>query len=216
MSGLRSALIVLTVFLVIGLTGTAMFKAFTQANEPDEIACQPMADNPKRIFLPAGAKAANFKLTSAEGHVVELKKMLKDKPVLVEFFATWCPHCQHSAPVLNELHQQFGDDVQFLAVNSGDRPNEPSTSEEYQREHHIEYPVLNRPSDETMDHYCIQGFPTFALVDKTGKVTWSQAGSLKDGLLNDLLSEFKQLGIDTSEYKAADAAEAVEAPEAVH
>lgn len=202
MSGLRNGLIVLTVFLVIGLTGVAMFNAFTQADEPDEIACQPFPNNPKRVFLPVGAKAANFKLTSAAGHMVELKKMLKDKPVLVEFFATWCPHCQHSAPILNDLHQTFGDDIQFLAVNSGDRPNTPSTSDQYKHDHHIQYPVLNRPSSETMDHYCVQGFPSFALINKRGKVLWAQSGSLKSGLLNDLLAEFGKIGVDVSAYQA--------------
>lgn len=203
MSGLRSAFIVLTAFLAIGLTGAAFFNAFsTGENAPDEIACQPLPQNPKRHFLPVGAKAANFKLTSANGSIVELKKLIKEKPVLVEFFATWCPHCQHSAPVLNQLHQQYGDQIQFLAVNSGDRPNTPSTSEEYQAHHHIQYPVLNRPSADTQDHYCVEGFPTFVLVDQHSKVLWAKSGGLKGDLLKDMLGELKDLGIDTRNFKA--------------
>ena len=39
------------------------------------------------------------------------------KPVLLEVFATWCPHCQHEVSVLNPLFHQYGDKVHFVAVS---------------------------------------------------------------------------------------------------
>jgi thiol-disulfide isomerase/thioredoxin len=217
MSGLRSAFIVLTALLAIGLTGAAFFNAFsTDEKAPDEIACQPLPSNPKRHFLPVGSNAANFKLTSANGNMIELKKMLKEKPVLVEFFATWCPHCQHSAPALNELHKLYGNKVQLLAVNAGDRPNTPSTSDEYKSHHHIQYPVLNLPSADTQDHYCVEGFPTFVLVDKHSKVLWAKSGGLKGSLLHDLLGELNKIGIDTADFKEPPAPTAAAHQPAAH
>ncbi|MCB2205870.1 TlpA family protein disulfide reductase [bacterium] len=39
------------------------------------------------------------------------------KPVLLEFWATWCKPCMHAVPHLNELQKEFGDRVQFVAIS---------------------------------------------------------------------------------------------------
>ncbi|MFF0578756.1 thioredoxin [Streptosporangium saharense] len=45
-----------------------------------------------------------------------------DKPVLVDFWAEWCPPCRMIAPVLNEIETEYGDRVTIAKINSDDYP----------------------------------------------------------------------------------------------
>ncbi|MFF4988457.1 thioredoxin [Streptosporangium saharense] len=45
-----------------------------------------------------------------------------DKPVLVDFWAEWCPPCRMIAPVLDEIETEYGDRVTIAKINSDDYP----------------------------------------------------------------------------------------------
>ena len=51
-----------------------------------------------------------------------LEKALKDKKVLLNFWASWCTACIQELPELRELKQKYGDDVVFVAINAGEKP----------------------------------------------------------------------------------------------
>ena len=77
------------------------------------------------------------------------KVLASDGKVLVEFFATWCPHCQRMAPVIDELAEREGD----VAVYCVDVDKEP----------------------ELANTYAPDGFPTFVVFD-AGEVVKSATG----------------------------------------
>lgn len=138
--------------------------------------CAPRKDNPQRLILPIGAQVVDFELGDLDGTPVQLGKLLANGPVLLEFFATWCPHCQHSVDALHHLH----DDgvVQVIGVNSGEKPGQPSTARTFKVEYDIPYPILDKPASTLLDNYCLQGFPLFYLLDTTGTVIWHHTGTL--------------------------------------
>lgn len=131
-----------------------------------------------QTLLPDGSSAPPFELKDLDGKSIALSDFRDQKLVLLEFFATWCPHCQHSVPMLNKLQKTYAKQLQVLAINAGDTQGTPSTAPAFQQQFHIAYPILDSPSSQLLNMYHISGFPTFYLVDKRGNIIWSHAGTL--------------------------------------
>jgi thioredoxin 1 len=87
-----------------------------------------------------------------------------EKPVLVDFFATWCGPCQMMQPVLQELAARMGDRVTIIKIDVDRNPLVAST-------------------------YHIQGVPTFMLF-RNGEVLWRQSGVMSVSQLEQVINHF--------------------------
>ncbi len=201
---MRAILIGVTVLLFLGLGGYAIYSTLNKPPEkvpPEELTfeermagCDDYMGRPDRKIMAEGAKAFEFDMTSIDDQPVVLKKLLKKSPVLVELFASWCPHCQASVPAVKEINTLFQDKVSIVAINAGDSSEEPSTSKAFRDEYKITYPILERPSQALKDQYCLTSFPTFYLLDKEGLVIWRHVGSLEAEGLSELKKKIKENG----------------------
>lgn len=86
-----------------------------------------------------------------------------DKPVLIDFFATWCGPCQMMGPILQAVKQELGDDVSILKVDV----------DQYQ---------------DLASRYQVQGVPTFALF-KNGELLWKESGAKPKEVLVDIIKQ---------------------------
>jgi len=89
-----------------------------------------------------------------------------DKPVLVDFFATWCGPCKMMSPILQQVKQSLGDAVTIIKVDVDKNPQAASA-------------------------YGIQGVPTLILF-KNGKVLWRQSGVVQANMLVNVLKQHQQ------------------------
>lgn len=167
--GLKKATLVL-----IGLYGLVVGGIAINSKIPEKPPAPPVTLPP----LQEGAVAPEFTLKDLDEHPVSLKDFRNRKMVLLEFFATWCPHCQHSVSALKALHQNHAAKLQVLAVNAGDQANSPSTAFAFRQYYQISYPILERPAKPMLDAYQVSGFPTMYLIDRQGKVVWNHVGAL--------------------------------------
>ncbi|MGD2217403.1 MAG: TlpA disulfide reductase family protein [Gemmatimonadales bacterium] len=71
----------------------------------------------ERIGIAIGATPAAVEIEDLEGNPVDLGDYIGGgKPLLVEFWATWCPLCEALEPAMLAAHSKYGDDVDFLVV----------------------------------------------------------------------------------------------------
>ncbi|WP_072681773.1 protein disulfide oxidoreductase [Arcobacter sp. LA11] len=94
----------------------------------------------------------------------------KDKPILVHFWATWCPVCKVEAPNIEKISKDY--EVITIAVQSGDK-------EEIQRyldERDLSFKVVNDKDGFYSRKFNIKVFPTTLIYDKNRNLKFSEVG----------------------------------------
>jgi thiol-disulfide isomerase/thioredoxin len=95
---------------------------------------------------------------------------LKGKPVLVEFWATWCPPCRKSIPHLNEIYSKYkAQGLQIVGITDEDE----RTVKKFQEKIPMDYNVAINTPQSIYKQFGIDEIPTAFLVDKSGKVVWT-------------------------------------------
>jgi cytochrome c biogenesis protein CcmG, thiol:disulfide interchange protein DsbE len=107
------------------------------------------------------------------------------KPMIVEFWATWCPPCRESIPHLNEIYAKYKDKgLLVVGITDEDR----AKILKFEKEVPIEYSVGLDNGGKYAKPFGIQGIPHAVLVDKSGKVVWEgHPMSLKDSQIEEIL-----------------------------
>jgi len=68
------------------------------------------------IGLEVGTTAPAAKLETLDGKPADLGEYVGKKPVLLEFWATWCSNCAELEPTMKAMHAKYGDRVAFVGV----------------------------------------------------------------------------------------------------
>jgi len=149
------------------------------------------------VLLPVGSTAPNFTLKTPQGQSISLSDY-RGKAVLLEFFATWCPHCNAEAPHLRRLYSALPKSkIAFVSVNA-DGESAPSVFA-FHRYYGLAYPALVDPSSHpgsfdnpgtagtVSSQYGVESFPTFYVLSPKGRIVWRSDGEQPDALLRQLL-----------------------------
>lgn len=123
-----------------------------------------------------GSEAPDFTLQSLEGKEIKLSD-LRGKPVMINFWATWCPPCRVEIPVIVQMYRETRtaeSDYEVLGIaTQSDRP----TIEALARELGINFPVLPDVQNRvTSDLYRVLPIPTSFFVDKDGIIRYIHIG----------------------------------------
>ena len=121
-----------------------------------------------------GKPAPDFSFTTLDGKAIKLSD-LKGKPVVVNFWASWCHFCAQEAPDLEAAYNQYkSQGLQMLGV--GADPNDPPDAlKKKVAELKITYPV--GPGADAAKAYGVTGFPTTFFVDSKGVLVSQLVGA---------------------------------------
>jgi peroxiredoxin len=144
------------------------------------------------LLLSCGASSADkpasvdFRLKAVDGRTLGPKDF-RGQVVVVDFWATWCMPCHLQARILAPLHQEYKDKgVQFLAANSGE---DEATVRSFLKRKPFPYPVLLDPEDRVSTQLGILSLPTLLVIDRTGKVSYFDAGVMDAPSLRKILKQ---------------------------
>lgn len=123
-----------------------------------------------------GVPAPDFALQSLDGRKVKLSDF-RGKPVLLNFWATWCPPCKVEMPWFEDLQRQYGKDgLVVLGVAMDD--SEPATIAKFASELGVNYPVLLGTDQVSDDYGDVQYLPTTFYIGRDGTIVDKMTGLL--------------------------------------
>ncbi|PYI56460.1 TlpA family protein disulfide reductase [Paenibacillus flagellatus] len=153
----RNLLIIAAVLVLAG------FAVYQNVSSGDRQASLQKEAVPKKNYLAPG-----FKLTALDGNVYEVGGS-RDKPLLLNFWASWCGPCELEAPDLKRLYDTYRDQIDFYAVNMTES-DRMDNIQSFVRHFDLKFPILLDTEGEVGELYRITGIPMTYLVDKNGVI----------------------------------------------
>ncbi len=142
-------------------------------------ACPPPLLAQLEAGIRIGSVAPAVSIEDLEGHPVDLANLLGHKPVLLEFWATWCPLCKGLLPELQKVHQTFGDKVALFGVNVTVNDSKPRVTR-YLEEHAPPFQVLWDAKGVGARAYDVPATSYVVLIDGAGRVVYTGSGEKQD------------------------------------
>jgi len=143
-------------------------------------AAQPLrAQDEGDLGIALGAKPAPVQIQDLNGKPVDLGAYIGKGPVLLEFWATWCPICRALEPRLRAAYARYSSQVTFLIV--GVAVNEtPETIRRHVADHPLPGTVLWDVEGRAVRAFDAPQTSYVVMLDKNGKVAYTGAGSDQD------------------------------------
>lgn len=124
-----------------------------------------------------------------DGRLVRASE-LRGKPVLLNFWYAGCAPCRTEAPWLNELHENYGQQVAFYGANVRD---EKGTAEAFEKKFGVSYPSFKDLNGKVLlalsKYVPAQAVPTTVLLDAEGRVAARILGQIDKSVLKTLLED---------------------------
>jgi len=164
----RVAVIVLGVLAALGAAGYLGLKALIK-NNMNNI-------NSIDLSVSKGQEAPDFVLPLTDGSEAKLSELLKDKEVVVlNIFASWCGPCEKEFPDMEKTYQKYKDKMEIVAVSGDLVLDEMEDMVKYKEEHNLSF--LIGMKNESIDSLKVGGFPTTYIIDRNGRIVFSQSGA---------------------------------------
>ena len=120
-----------------------------------------VGSHPPRI----GNAAPEFTITDSQ-RTVSLNQF-RGKPVVLNFWATWCPPCIEEMPSLVQLQKQLGERVTIVAVSED---ADEGAYKQFIRDHKVDLLTVRDTRQKTNEAYGTFKFPETFIIDRDGKI----------------------------------------------
>jgi peroxiredoxin len=122
-----------------------------------------------------GSEAPDFSVQGLNGQQIKLSS-LKGRPVMINFWATWCPPCRAEIPTLVQTYadtHKSGDPYEIVGVAT---QSDQQTIQAFAKEFGINFPILSDAENRITDLYHVLPIPTSFFIDKDGIIRDIQVG----------------------------------------
>lgn len=125
----------------------------------------------------------DFTVLDMDGNEVTLESKI-GKPLVINFWASWCPPCKGEMPDFEEVYQEKGEDITFMMVNMTDGGRETvDTAKSFLSDSGYTFPVYFDTQQSAAGTYGISSIPTTIFIDAKGQIIAGSTGAIdKDTL----------------------------------
>jgi peroxiredoxin len=179
--------VLVTALLVAGCGGAASEEvtATGLANLAD--ATTRGVNNAQRGLDP-GQLAPDFEMQFGDGSRSRLSDWM-GKPVVLNFWATWCAPCREEMPEFVAAYDRYQDDgLVIVGVNAQEAASQAA---EFMAEYGVDFPVALDTRGDVQQLYNVRGLPTTVFIDREGRIVERWAGLLTEPLLEEFLAEIR-------------------------
>ncbi|MGG4039109.1 TlpA family protein disulfide reductase [Heyndrickxia ginsengihumi] len=137
-----------------------------------------LSDQDESPDLKVGTTAPDFSLKNLNNETIHLSDF-KEKKVILNFWATWCPPCKKEMPLLEEVYKKYPSTVKIVSVNIDPQAD----VKRYIQNTGITFPVLLDENGDVNEVYNVMTVPTTYLINGQGEIKQIQQGQLTKDIL---------------------------------
>jgi thiol-disulfide isomerase/thioredoxin len=142
-----------------------------------------------------GEPAPEVRLTDFEGQEFSLQDY-EGRPVVMNFWASWCPFCAAEMPDFEKVHRSVADEVAFLGIDQCEscQGGSADAARELARETGVTYRLAEDPDGSVFVAFGGSSMPTTVFIDADGRVVEHIGGMLSESQLRDNVSRLFGVG----------------------
>lgn len=138
-----------------------------------------------RPAVEPGNPLPDFSLTSLDGQTITLEQW-RGHPVVINFWATWCPPCRDEMPLLEAAFKDSQGKLVVIGVNYAESPDKVSS---FVRQAGITFPIALDQEGIVAERYQVSGYPTTFFVNAEGTLVARHLGQLNQSILDAYLQD---------------------------
>lgn len=131
------------------------------------------------LGIDVGAKAPAVSVQSLDGKDIPLGNYIGKTPVLIEFWATWCPNCRELMPTLLDAEKKYGKQVKFMAIAVAINQS-PEKVRRWLAAHPLPHDTYYDLDGKAAGAFDAPATSYVVVLDKSGKVVYTGLGGKQD------------------------------------
>lgn len=139
----------------------------------------PAASKAQDLGIDVGAKAPAVMVQSLDGKDISLGNYIGKTPMLIEFWATWCPNCKELMPTLLDAEKKFGKQVKFVAIAVAINQS-PERVRRFLAAHPLPHDTYFDADGKAAGAFDAPATSYVVVLDKSGKVVYTGLGGKQD------------------------------------
>ena len=118
------------------------------------------------------------------GGTIKLSDYVNEKPVILNFWASWCPYCQKNMPILNQLYEKYKHEIEVIGVNMEETEQ---TAQNFIKNYSINFPIVLDSNGKITDEFGVLYTNTHVLIGLDGSVVKVIPGDIQESDFQSLL-----------------------------